>query len=173
VTERNDWPCGPWDNEPDMLDWEHAGLKCAIRRGPMGHLCGYVGIYKNHPLYGVDYNARSETLRDMLNDMMDKPVPDRFAVLLAALAGEIDPRPDVVFEVHGGLTYSDWQAPEMAKDGCWWYGFDCAHVGDLAPKDMNFRMEHGWELRGDTYRDIEYVKAETERLADQLAALES
>ena len=46
-----------WENEPDTLDWEYNGLTCAIRRvGEMGHLCGYVGVKKDHPWYGKSYN---------------------------------------------------------------------------------------------------------------------
>ena len=43
----------PWENEPDSLDWTHAGLRCAIRRGPLtGALNGYVGVPAGHPQYG-------------------------------------------------------------------------------------------------------------------------
>ena len=43
----------PWENEPDSLDWSHAGLRCAIRRGPLtGALNGYVAVPAGHPQDG-------------------------------------------------------------------------------------------------------------------------
>ncbi len=47
---------GPWTNEPDELDFVEAGLKCALRRGPVGCWNGYVGVPKAHPLYGKSYD---------------------------------------------------------------------------------------------------------------------
>lgn len=61
---------------------------------------------------------------------------------------------DVEVSVHGGITY--W------KDGI--IGFDCSHTGDLRPK-MDPIPSHG------TYRDMEYVKGECRRLADQIMEL--
>lgn len=46
----------PWWTENNKRDFEHMGLKCAMRRAPPGHWCGYVGLPKDHPFYGVkDY----------------------------------------------------------------------------------------------------------------------
>jgi hypothetical protein len=52
-------------------------------------------------------------------------------------------------EVHGGITYD--------KNN--WIGFDCAHSGDLAPAS---KESYG------VYRNFAYVKAETQRLAEQV-----
>jgi hypothetical protein len=49
----------PWESEPDNAEWEDklTGYKCRIQRhGHFGHLCGYVGIPKSHPLYGKHYS---------------------------------------------------------------------------------------------------------------------
>lgn len=41
-----------WETEPDKESFEHAGLKCVvIRHDSMKHLCGYVEIPKEHPLF--------------------------------------------------------------------------------------------------------------------------
>jgi len=49
--------------EGDLREFEHCKLKCVVMR-PMFdskvphasvHLCGYVGVPENHPLYGKDY----------------------------------------------------------------------------------------------------------------------
>jgi hypothetical protein len=65
---------------------------------------------------------------------------------------------DVPVTVHGGLTYGK-------KDECgkraWWFGFDCAHGGDLVPI-------FGRMFGGETYRTKQDVIEETNSLAEQL-----
>lgn len=66
---------------------------------------------------------------------------------------------------HGGITFS---GPLDDHDGTWWVGFDCAHAFDHLPALMRF-------LGGaigpcGVYRTIDYAKAETEHLAEQLVA---
>jgi hypothetical protein len=49
----------PWETEPNNAEWidEDTGYKCRItRHGDLGHLCGYVGITKSHPLWGKHYS---------------------------------------------------------------------------------------------------------------------
>lgn len=68
----------------------------------------------------------------------------------------IEPHP----EVHGGLTYASF------KDGNpshWWFGFDCAHIGDSSPS-----RNSGYSSRGATYKDVSFVTSECERLALQI-----
>lgn len=65
-------------------------------------------------------------------------------------------------DVHGGITWSGTLRDEPA--GLWWFGFDCAHFGDLVPG----MLRHGIG-RGDVYRDLAYVQAECARLAAYLA----
>lgn len=117
-----------WENEPNKLDFESNGFQCRIRRiDHSGHLCGYVGIDKNHRLYGIDY--------------MSEEIPR--------------------IDVHGGITFS----AKFKNSDLWWFGFDCAHLGDFCPKQY-FRSDE------DIYRNIGYVKNETENLADQLKSLQ-
>ena len=59
--------------------------------------------------------------------------------------------------VHGGLTYSAY------GDLLWWLGFDCAHSTDYCP-----RLCHPEPAPGLVYRDFAYVKAEVEKMAQQL-----
>lgn len=61
---------------------------------------------------------------------------------------------DIEVNVHGGITY--WE------DGI--IGFDCSHIGDLRPK-MDPKGAHG------TYKDMEFVKGECRKLADQIMEL--
>lgn len=55
---------------------------------------------------------------------------------------------------HGGLTYTS------EKSGFNFFGFDCAHSGDKVP---------GYDWSTGTYRDLAYVTASVNALADALA----
>lgn len=59
--------------------------------------------------------------------------------------------------------------PEPGEpDNVWWFGFDCAHSGDLAPKYDGLGGHH---FGDDMYRDLAYVEREVTSLAKQLAAV--
>lgn len=145
VVDKSRWGSGPWKNEPDKLNWIHADMDCMIARHPSGgHLCGYVAVSDGHPVFEKGYD-------------------------------------DVNVTVHGGLTYANkcnghlCHVPEPGRpNNVWWLGFDCAHPGDLSPGYeshlAHFRKTYAlW--KGDVYRDIEYLKAETNSLAEQLSAM--
>ena len=53
---KSDWPPGPWHDEPDRLDFEHAGLSCLALRNRFGAWCGYVAVPPGHPFHGTGYN---------------------------------------------------------------------------------------------------------------------
>jgi len=141
--DKTDWPRGEWDDEPDKIQWqdEETGMPCLIVRGPMGALCGYVGVSSSNKFFHMNY------------DDVD---------------GDI--------HVHGGLTFSNGCEPDAdetkhichrpaagEEDHVWWFGFDCAHSNDYAPK---MRSNHySW---AGTYRDIAYVQNECRALASSL-----
>lgn len=144
--DKSKWGEGEWQEEADKIQWEDESthLPCLIVRSPNGALCGYVGVYKDHPFYKLDY-CRCNEYTASPNDLVD---------------------------VHGGLTWSDFCRNEKHSichvveanedDKVWWLGFDCAHAGDLAPyADLHFR-------EGGIYRNMTYVKKGVERLAMQL-----
>ena len=58
VQDKSKWKRGPWDSEPDKVQWldETTGLPCLIVRGPVGSLCGYIGVSSSHPFFGKDYD---------------------------------------------------------------------------------------------------------------------
>jgi hypothetical protein len=137
--DRSGWPAGPWDDEPDRVEFEHAGLPCLLNRGGGGAWCGYAAVPPGHPLHGQDYEV-----------------------------------PEV--EVHGGLTYAAscggaiCHVPEPGEpDDVWWFGFDCAHAWDVLPGTLRY----GGRLPDSVYRTMDYVRRETERLAEQLAAVKT
>jgi hypothetical protein len=151
--DRSGWRPGPWDQEPDKLNWKtEVGLDGMIVRNGMGALCGYVAVPNGHPLYGVGYS--------------DGDYPDS---------------PEGRFDVHGGLTYSARCAghichvPEPGEpDDVWWFGFDCNHSQDFAPSETNYRSAlryADFAGYGGAYRDIAYVRAEVESLARQIAGV--
>jgi len=49
-------PPGPWDSEPDMVEWEFKNSICAIVRNSLESLCGYAGVYQGHPSYEKGYD---------------------------------------------------------------------------------------------------------------------
>jgi len=63
-------------------------------------------------------------------------------------------------DVHGGITFA--RAPTHG-DG-WVLGFDCAHAGDFYPAD---HVQRAYSRSG-VYRDCAYVRAECEKLAQQV-----
>lgn len=130
--DKTNWKRGPWDNEPDRVDFIHEGFSCFILRNNSGNWCGYVGVPNTHRFYGKSYDD-----------------------------------PDV--SVHGGLTYAAKCAghichiPEPGMpDDVWWLGFDTAHAGDTTPA-YDFGL-HEFS----TYKDMNYVIAQTKSLAEQL-----
>ena len=116
---------GPWNDEPDKLEFEHAGFQCAINRTPeILVLCGYVRIPPEHPWYRT-----------------------------VGTTSDID--------VHGGITYAEIRA----ADGHFWIGFDTGHAGDFMP-GVAWLLNRG-PAEDEVYKDLAYVRAETERLAEQ------
>lgn len=134
-----------WDYEPDLLKWRdrETGLVCTIARVEgVGHLCGYVSVPEIHPAFGKEGWAR--------------PFEEKYDDVQMRVFG---------LDVHGGITYSKEGLPSGIRtfEKVWTFGFDCAHSGDIRPE---------WPEDGGTYRHLEYVKAEVESLARQLAEME-
>jgi hypothetical protein len=105
----------------------------------LGNWCGYVAVPPSHPDHDADYS-------------------------------------DVPVDVHGGLTYGA-RCDGDEEDGIchvphggepadvFWLGFDCAHYSDLVPEVEAYGVKDPTA----TYRDLDYVRAETNGLAEQLA----
>lgn len=159
----------PWESEPDERDGEAHGLPYALRRGPSGVWCGYVGVPEDHPLHGKDYSAKIKVPEAIVRRDINT---DRIPVISMFCASKVEAEAnilsvDLCFDVHGGLTWANEYAggPSHKGEGYWWFGFDCGHAGDLCPKyeEMDFGRE-GYE-----YRDIDYAEKECRDLARQLA----
>lgn len=101
--DRTGWPSGPWDSEPDRVQFAHAGLACLLVRNHMGAWCGYVGVPEEHPDFKKEY------------DNVDVKVHG--GLTYANLC-------------QGGICHvPDPGMPETV----WWLGFDCGHCDDLMP----------------------------------------
>jgi len=141
--DRTGWPRGEWDNEPDRVEWrsEH-GFPCLIVRGPMGNLCGYVGVSPGHPWYEQSYNSV-----------------------------EPDPHVHGGLTYSNSCAGHICHVPEPGEpDHVWRLGFDCAHCGDARPGSMALSVRARWPYDDGQYRAVGYVRAETERLAAQAKA---
>ncbi len=158
--DKSGWGEGEFQNEPDKLEWvdEATGYPCLIvRQHRHGALCGYVGVTEIHPWFGINYNQSFSGDED-----------------------DYDTTPELLINVHGGLTYSDFcqennkehavcHTSTSQEDRVFWFGFDCVHWGDLSPAYGRFMPKS----TGDIYRNIEYVKREVRSLAQQLHKLQS
>ena len=87
------------------------------------------------------------------------------------------PRLDMIFDVHGSLTYSggDGIYP-VPSEGLWWFGFDCGHCFDARDPVLCttrtarylLAVDQRWQTDA-VVRDLEYVVGQCEKLAQQLA----
>lgn len=128
-----DLPPGEWVNEPDKITWffpQYNLMGMIVRSEWSGHLCGYIGVPSNNSLHGLDYDNAPGS-------------------------------------VHGGQTYGAECSDHICHDALpnepdhvYWFGFDCAHYGDLSPK---LAYTNG------TYKDIYYVAKELAEVAPELA----
>jgi len=160
-----------WLNEPDKFDGTHCGYATAMRRGPMGAWCGYVGIPESHPWYEKEYSDKVKVPQEII----ERPVDiEKVGVInvFCAMGKSADELEDgwldmvLAIDVHGGLTFSSDHCPLGGPKNLWWIGFDCGHAGDLAPH--MFEKYPEWHQGDSVYRDAEYVKGEVESLAEQL-----
>lgn len=193
VQDKKGWGEGPWQHEPDKVQWVDptTGYACLIVRGPVGALCGYVGVPKGHPAYGLSYDGSTQedhdayraALRKHIRAERGKPTEEWVPFLPESTVAEPYGRLILGFEVHGGLTFSgecDEPTPSIChmahgEDKVWWLGFDCSHAWDVSPKLNMYRDEVGLltDHSHDVYRDLAYVKGEVTKLAAQLKGLES
>ena len=151
---RAGWPAGPWDHEPDKVQWtdEATGLVCLAKRHPRsGHWCGYVGVEPGHQWHGKGY---------------DDPAVDVHFGLTYADECQKD-------EKELGICH----IPEPGKpEHLWWLGFDFAHCNDYSPQDAAYARDHGYPFtihEGQSYKGLGYVKAQCAGLAAQIRSARS
>ena len=164
-----------------------AGFPAVIRfNDHIGVYCGYVGVPHNHPLFGVAYDKSNKYVKAP-DDGEKVGKRGTLPLFIAALSDDEDRMRalDVVFDVHGGLTYSGLGRSKKGqpsfpdndeRPGYWWFGFDCGHAGDgrhegwlRKQREKHPSIANVWRnFEGDEFRGLCYVEAECERLAIQL-----
>ncbi len=156
-------------------DWTAHGLRCVAIAGERGYRCGYVAVKAGHPLHGVDGNQPCTALAGAWEKAKAGPIGKRGIIPILCSGLHDDPRPDAVFDVHGGLTYSGGaeNGYPVEFEGAWWFGFDCNHAWDAPDPTLTGRTpDPFWEMGDDkAVRTLEYVVAECESLARQLCGL--
>jgi hypothetical protein len=145
LCHRAAWTVGPWDGEPDKVQWRDAttGLTCLAKRSPvLGAWCGYVGVDRTHPWHGKPYD--------------DLPVEVHGGLSFADGCQE-GPQESTVCHI-----------PEPGQpDDLWWFGFDCGHAWDISP-GLRFQAED--RLEGTSYKPLPLVRDWCTLLALQIAA---
>lgn len=109
VPDRSRWPSGPWDDEPDRLEWRHQGVPCLIQRHyQLGNWCGYAAVAPGHPWHGKNYEYVDADAHGGLT--YSDVCQSSFGICHIPQPGE--------------------------PDNVWWLGFDCSHAWDLSPGMM-------------------------------------
>ncbi len=173
VIDKSTWESGEWDFEPDQKNFiTGSGLNASILRvSHSGSLCGYVGVPVGHPWHGKEY---SDTVMPSAAQLARPVDINKISILSLFCSAGDDPaegaRIDCLVNAHGGLTYSGAGRESCGEDPAQWYfGFDCAHSGDLSPA-MVARYPQ-FRISDEEYRNFEYVQREVEVLAAQLDAV--
>lgn len=197
------------NDEGDFREWEYKGYTLRIVRPGLSegsrdrrmlplmfHLCGYVKLNKKSPLFGKGFTDEVLDWANFINPntrVGDRGIIPLLGYSLGKRGSNIKVPIDVLFDVHGGVTYANhlepltWEQVEerrknetkVKKEGKtpkkkqqikeWWIGFDCGHAGDInSPMSIKFK-ETDPRMR---YYSMGLVKKETERLADQIREYE-
>jgi hypothetical protein len=141
---------------------DYKGMKIVCIFAKDSHRCGYVGIDKTHPLYGMDYCAEiPESLTEKWGQVKEGEVGKRSPIDLLCCA--IDhPSVGILFNVHGGITFSGGNGKYPIESDLHFFGFDCAHLGDKTKYSI---------ACDDVERSLDYVINECRLLADQLETI--
>lgn len=148
--DRTGWGPGPWDEEPDKVQWEDesTGLPCLAVRNHYGAWCGYVGVPPGHRHFGKHYDDVDAGIHGGLTYSGRSNAP-------------------------AGSPQRISHLPEPGEpEELWWLGFDCNHYDDFAPAlffelNRNDPFYKGGE--GTVYRTLAYVKEQCTELARQIA----
>jgi hypothetical protein len=145
---RSQWGDGPWQTEPDLVEWREDGVPYPLMmiRGMQGAWCGYAGLPPGHPLFGAGTRGGASLTQE---------------ITWASPCGDDD----------GPLR------PTGEPPNCWWLGFDCAHVMQYAPRiDCLIRRErsdaHSFAMfNPDRYVTLDECRHMTIAFARELLAL--
>ncbi len=154
---REEWGDGPWQDEPDRVEWKTAaGLDALLHRSPMsGSWCGYVAVPPGHPMHGKEYGDEG---------------------------CDLEAHGGITYS-QGCDGHICHEPAPGEPDDVWWFGFDAGHAFDYSPameaRTRKFMPPHLWSAGPfvgpesesqwrDVYRDLAYMREECEDLAVQL-----
>lgn len=140
------------------LQWEHMDLTCVVVMRHVGFRCGYVGIERGHPLYGIDRKT--------------------YVRILGC-------SPASYIKSHWEISYSDGGPASLypIPSNKWWFGYDCVHAWDgrvieeirdpLFRQVEAFIMDHMQRMTNSNIqpRSLQYCVEICEQMAEQLATI--
>ena len=133
------FPPGKWNSEPDYCRWIRNGLVCvALRDMSLGIWKGFVGLDKSHPCFG-------QSVEDVLK------APSML---------------DAFLSIYGGICTAGYLPSRYEEDAkkLWWLGCETSHGGDLYPL-LKTTPDMDIMLSGQTYKDLNFIRRETNKLA--------
>lgn len=109
--------------------------RCLVVQMEAGHLCGYVAIERDHPLYGKEMDEEVSDLIPFIATKETENIEDEREYIGALLkAQELSPTIENMFrDIHNGITYCDYDhvSPQyMHSISSWLIGFHCADPSD-------------------------------------------
>lgn len=143
---------GPWQDEPDRVEFKHEGLDCLLNRNRIGAWCGYVAVRPGHPAFGKHYDAVDISVHGGLTY-----ADNCHGVICHVTENDNDKAYWFGFDC---AHYMD-LVPGMEVTR-----------RILEEKNPEF-AKLGLGLNPSVYRDLEYVKEETMALAKQLKAMKN
>jgi hypothetical protein len=169
---------GPWLGEADKVAWRDpaTGYECIMLREKDGHLAGYVGVPRDHPLWGWEHEAVPADLGIEVHGGLNysriceegpSPAP-RLARRLATEARRVCHVPEAPLRYEPLRQAGDHRVEDAHA---WWFGFSCDHIYDVVPGDTSHGRRFMAAETGAEYRDDGYVVREVADLAAQLRAI--
>lgn len=149
LVDRSRWGSGAWDEEPDFVYWldPRTRYRCIIVRHDTGYLCGYVGVAKDHPAFGME-QSQAEDLFEVHGGVTFS----ESEWFVRRLDASIGPEHRILNTVY----------PTDAEPTRW-LGFDCNHLYDITPSEAG--LEYGDD---GAYRTLQYVVEQCTCFAKQL-----
>lgn len=132
---------GPWTGEPHRVEFWIMAYPCLVSRGPLGGLCGYIGIYPGHPWFGIHYDDIS-------------PFPEVHGSLTYS-----NKPTDLISHI------GDIDGPDVEVMN-WWIGFDCSHAFDTVPRMPSFGATSEYRTIDYVRRQIISLVAQAEKASE-------
>ncbi len=158
--------------------FEYKELKCVVTFSDLGSRCGYVGVSKKSPLFGIDYHSDLKK-PELLKELKQTEIGKRGIIACFCWDGK-KTSPEMLFNVHGGLTYSGKGVyPVTTREQTWWFGFDCAHLNDKKDISLATKLFPDFNpgaismFDSGVIRTKDYVEQECRNLAEQILCVES